>query len=144
MPISPALSMSTLNTMPPSTRWASVVASRSPLMSECKSLELHWNPVSGFSPAIGKKITKRNSSIVFNLIESSKLTVNEKAGKLDQITFIKKPVAKILPIKGLNVKEIEIKGFVWQDYWKPKSKADLFKKDKPEVVAPEPVKKKKA
>jgi len=79
-----------------------------------------------------------------NLIESSKLTVNEKAGKLDQITFIKKPVAKILPIKGLNVKEIEIKGFVWQDYRKPKSKADLFKKDKPEVVAPEPVKKKKA
>ena len=79
-----------------------------------------------------------------NLIESSKLTVNEKAGKLDQITFIKKPVAKILPIKGLNVKEIEIKGFVWQDYRKPKSKADLFKKDRIETVVPEIIKKKKA
>ena len=64
-----------------------------------------------------------------NLIESSKLTVNEKKGKLDQITFIKKPIAKILPMRDLNVKEIEIKGFSWQDYRKPKSKADLFKKD---------------
>jgi len=64
-----------------------------------------------------------------NLIESSKLTVNEKAGKLDQITFHKKPIAKILPMRDLNVKEIEIKGFNWQDYRKPKNKADLFKKD---------------
>jgi len=64
-----------------------------------------------------------------NLIESSKLTVNEKAGTLNQITFHKKPIAKILPMRGLNVKEIEIKGFSWQDYRKPKNKADLFKKD---------------
>ena len=78
-----------------------------------------------------------------NLIESSKLTVNEKAGKLDQITFIKKPVAKILPIKGLNVKEIEIKGFVWQDYRKPKSKADLFKQDRVEPLITDPLRKKK-
>ena len=78
-----------------------------------------------------------------NLIESSKLSVNEKAGKLDQITFVKKPVAKILPMKDLNVKEIEIKGFNWQDYRKPKNKADLFKKDRVEVVPTEQVKKKK-
>ena len=78
-----------------------------------------------------------------NLIESSKLTVNEKVGKLDQISFLKKPVAKILPMKDLNVKEIEIKGFNWQDYRKPKSKADLFKKDRVEVVVPESAKKKK-
>ncbi|HTA60818.1 MAG TPA: OstA-like protein [Bacteroidia bacterium] len=64
-----------------------------------------------------------------NLIESSKLTVNEKDGTLNQITFHKKPVAKILPMRDLNVKEIEIKGFSWQDHRKPKSKADLFKKD---------------
>lgn len=64
-----------------------------------------------------------------NLIESSKLVVNENKGKLDQITFNKKPIAKILPMKGLNTKEIEIKGFSWQEYRKPKNKADLFKKD---------------
>jgi len=64
-----------------------------------------------------------------NLIESSKLTVNEKKGQLDQITFHKKPIAKILPMRDLNVKEIEIKGFSWQDYRKPKNKADLFKKE---------------
>ncbi|MEO8762403.1 MAG: LptA/OstA family protein, partial [Bacteroidia bacterium] len=78
-----------------------------------------------------------------NLIESTKLTVNEKAGQLDQITFIKKPVAKILPMKGLNVKEIELKGFVWQDYRKPKSKADLFRKEHVEIDTPEPIIKKK-
>ena len=78
-----------------------------------------------------------------NLIESSRLTVNEKAGKLDQISFLKKPTAKILPMKDLNIKEIEIKGFNWQDYRKPKSKADLFKKDKVEIISTEPSKKKK-
>jgi lipopolysaccharide export system protein LptA len=62
-----------------------------------------------------------------NLIESSKITVKEKAGELNQITFVKKPIAKILPMKNLNTKEIEIKGFDWQDYRQPKSKADLFK-----------------
>ncbi len=69
-----------------------------------------------------------------NLIESSKLTVNEKAGELSQITFIKKPVAKILPMKGLNVKEIELKDFSWQNYRQPKSKANLFKVDKKEII----------
>ena len=46
-------------------------------------------------------------------------------------------------MKDLNVKEIEIKGFNWQDYRKPKNKADLFKKDRVEVVPTEQVKKKK-
>ncbi|HEX7415020.1 MAG TPA: OstA-like protein [Bacteroidia bacterium] len=63
-----------------------------------------------------------------NCIESSKLTVHSKADKLDQITFIKKPKAKVLPMKGLDVKAIELKGFSWQIYRKPKSKEDLFKK----------------
>ena len=67
-----------------------------------------------------------------NIIESSKLSVLSKAGKLDQILFIKKPKAKVLPMKNLNVKEIELKGFSWQDFRKPKSKADLFKKSKKE------------
>ncbi|MHB8258943.1 MAG: OstA-like protein [Bacteroidia bacterium] len=66
-----------------------------------------------------------------NCIESSKLSVLSKAGKLDQITFIKKPKAKVLPMKGLDVKTVELKGFSWQIYRKPKSKEDLFKKDKP-------------
>ena len=67
-----------------------------------------------------------------NLIESSKLSVLSKGGKLDQIVFVKKPKAKVLPMKNLNVKEIELKGFTWQEFRKPKSKEDLFKKDKKE------------
>lgn len=79
-----------------------------------------------------------------NVIESSRITVNEKAGELNQITFIKNPIAKILPMKNLNVKEIELKGFIWQDYRQPKSKADLFKTDKVLPLLAEPNTKKKA
>jgi lipopolysaccharide export system protein LptA len=67
-----------------------------------------------------------------NIIESSKLTVNEKAGTLNQITFYKKPKAKVYPMKDLDVKAVELKGFSWQIYRKPKSKEDLFKKDRRE------------
>lgn len=67
-----------------------------------------------------------------NTIESSKLTVKEKAGTLDQVTFLKKPKAKAFPMKDLDVKAVELKGFSWQIYRKPKSKEDLFKKDRRE------------
>jgi hypothetical protein len=67
-----------------------------------------------------------------NTIESSKLTALSNKGKLDQITFYKKPKAKVLPMKDLDVKLVELKGFSWQIYRKPKSKEDLFKKDRRE------------
>jgi lipopolysaccharide export system protein LptA len=67
-----------------------------------------------------------------NTIESSKLTALSNKGKLDQIVFYKKPKAKVLPMKDLDVKTVELKGFTWQIYRKPKSKEDLFKKDRRE------------
>lgn len=67
-----------------------------------------------------------------NLIESSRLCVLSVKGKPDRITFLKKPVAKIIPMKDVKSKEIEMKGFSWDEYKRPKSKSDLFvKKKKP-------------
>ena len=68
-----------------------------------------------------------------NLIESSRLSILARAGKPDQITFIKKPKAQILPMRDLDVKAIEIKGFSWLEAKRPKSKEDLFKKSGAEI-----------
>jgi len=62
-----------------------------------------------------------------NTIESSHLRILSKAGKLNQVTFIKKPKAKIIPIKDVKPAELELKGFSWQIQRKPKSVEDLLK-----------------
>lgn len=67
-----------------------------------------------------------------NTIESAKLSAVSRKGELNQITFLKQPKAKIFPMKGLDVKTVELKGFDWQVFRKPKSKEDLFKKDRKE------------
>ncbi len=67
-----------------------------------------------------------------NTIESSKLSALSNKGELNRIIFYKKPKAKVFPMKDLDVKAVELKGFSWQIYRKPKSKEDLFKKDRRE------------
>ncbi len=68
-----------------------------------------------------------------NTIESSKLSALSNKGELNQIIFYKKPKAKVLPMKDLDVKAVELKGFSWQIYRKPKSKEDLFIKSSREL-----------
>jgi len=62
-----------------------------------------------------------------NIIESASLKIISKEQKIDQATFVKKPKGKVIPIKDVNPKEIELKGFSWQINRKPKSKEDLLK-----------------
>ncbi|MBS1647909.1 MAG: hypothetical protein JST67_11265 [Bacteroidetes bacterium] len=107
---------------------------------------LHYNQIKGktlwayFSNDTLRKITVnenvqtayylQNSKKKFqgvNLCNSSMLVAKQKAGKLDQILFFKKAKANMLPMKGLNVKDIELEGFLWQGHLKPKSKEDLLK-----------------
>ncbi len=62
-----------------------------------------------------------------NTIESSSIRISQKAKNQNQVTFIKKPKARIIPIKEVDVKKLELKGFSWQIARKPKSKDDLWK-----------------
>lgn len=62
-----------------------------------------------------------------NTIESSHLRIMSVAEKMNQVTFINKPKAKVIPIKDVKPKELELKGFSWQIDRKPKSKEDLVK-----------------
>jgi lipopolysaccharide export system protein LptA len=61
-----------------------------------------------------------------NTIESSNVKIiSEK--KSTKVTFVKKPKAKIIPIKDVKPKELELKGFTWQIEKRPKNKEDLLK-----------------
>jgi len=62
-----------------------------------------------------------------NVIESSHLRIFSKAQKLNQVTFVKKPKAKVIPMKDVKPNELELKGFSWQIHRKPASKEDLLK-----------------
>ncbi len=62
-----------------------------------------------------------------NIIESASLKILSKSQKIDQATFVKKPKGKVIPMKDVNPKEIELKGFSWQIERKPKNKEDLLK-----------------
>jgi lipopolysaccharide export system protein LptA len=62
-----------------------------------------------------------------NTIESAHLRILSVSEDMNQVTFIKKPKAKVIPIKDVNPKELELKGFSWQIERKPKSKEDLVK-----------------
>ena len=62
-----------------------------------------------------------------NVIESASLKILNQGQKLNQATFIKKAKGKVIPIKDVKPKEIELKGFSWQIARKPKSKEDLLK-----------------
>ncbi len=62
-----------------------------------------------------------------NIVESSYMKITNTAQKLSQITFVKKPKAKVIPMKDVNTKDLELKGFNWQIERKPKSVEDLMK-----------------
>ena len=62
-----------------------------------------------------------------NIIESSYVKLLSKNGKVDQATFVKKPKGKAIPMKDVNPKELELKGFNWQYEKRPKCKEDLLK-----------------
>jgi lipopolysaccharide export system protein LptA len=83
--------------------------------------------ITGNAQAVYYLKNDKNKLQGVNTIESSHLRIMSKGEKLNQVTFVKKPKAKITPIKDVNPKDIELKGFSWQIARKPKSKEDLLK-----------------
>lgn len=83
--------------------------------------------ITGNAQAIYYLKNDKNKLQGVNTIESSSLKVFSKGEKLNQVTFVKKPQAKVIPMKDVKPKELELKGFSWQISRKPKSKEDLLK-----------------
>jgi hypothetical protein len=45
---------------------------------------------------------------------------------VSKITFLKKPDARLIPIKQIQPKELQLRGFQWFGYLRPKRKEDIF------------------
>ncbi len=83
--------------------------------------------ITGNAQAVYYLINDKKKLQGVNTIESSSLRILSNGEKQSKVTFIKKPKAKIIPLKDVNVKELELKGFSWQISRKPKSKEDLLR-----------------
>lgn len=81
--------------------------------------------ISGNAQAVYYLKNNKNKLIGANCIESSSLRLQSKGYKPGRVTFIKKPKAKIIPIKDVKPAELELKGFSWQIERKPMSVEDL-------------------
>jgi lipopolysaccharide export system protein LptA len=61
-----------------------------------------------------------------NTIESSTVKLLSDGKQIDKVLFNKSPKGKIIPMKDVVAKELELKGFSWQIERRPKSKEDLM------------------
>jgi hypothetical protein len=71
-----------------------------------------------------------------NIIESASVKLFSSGKAIDRVLFIKAPKGKIIPMKDVKPKELELKGFSWQIERKPKSKEDLLNEKKDEIQIP--------
>ena len=63
-----------------------------------------------------------------NKAECSDLIINLVDGKVNSITFLKKPDAILYPLEKAPINELILKGFSWLDDIRPKDKSDIFRK----------------
>jgi lipopolysaccharide export system protein LptA len=63
-----------------------------------------------------------------NKAECSDLVIYLSEGKVSTIKFLKKPDATLYPISTAPINEMTLKGFLWLDDSRPKSKNDIFRK----------------
>jgi hypothetical protein len=64
-----------------------------------------------------------------NKLESSKINVYLLKSKIDSISFFPQPEGKTVPIKDLTPEEAKLKGFLWRESEKPKTRFDLYPLD---------------
>ena len=71
-----------------------------------------------------------NNYIGLNRVESSNINIYLKEGHIDNITFITRPDAKMLPLDDVNTDETMLQGFKWRPEDRPKNRFDVFAKPK--------------
>lgn len=79
-----------------------------------KNDSLRHIDVSGNAQAVYFLKSDKNKLQGVNTIESSQIRIYSAGGEPDQVTFVKKPKGKVIPIKDADLKALELKGFTWQ------------------------------
>ena len=69
---------------------------------------------------------EHNIIIGMNVAKSSKISVNIKGKKIDQILFTKKPDGNMYPVFDIINQKRFLKDFEWRDQLRPKTKDDIF------------------
>ena len=105
---------------------------------------IHFNQIMGkemegffSSGRLSKMNVKGNAQTVYyvrdkgklnavNKAESSNLTVTIRDNKVSGIMFRDTPKATLFPIHDIDIKEVTLKGFIWQNDKRPKSKNEII------------------
>lgn len=64
-----------------------------------------------------------------NKIESKDMLIFLKDQKLETITYITKPIATLTPTHLVEASEEKLRGFIWKNDWRPRKRADIFRKE---------------
>lgn len=72
-----------------------------------------------------------------NMVESSNIVINMKDSHINNITFVTKPDASMIPLNELDPEASKLKGFNWRYKERPKNKTDIFPREKEEEVIPD-------
>jgi lipopolysaccharide export system protein LptA len=75
----------------------------------------------------------KNNYIGLNRVESSNINIYLTNGHINNITFITRPDARMLPLDDVNTSETMLQGFKWRPEEKPKNRYDVFSKEKKEL-----------
>jgi len=67
----------------------------------------------------------KDTAMAVNICESQNLSLYFAQSKIRQITFRAKPESRIVPIDKLDKTDAQLKGFVWKDTLRPKSRNDI-------------------
>ena len=69
---------------------------------------------------------KLNKDFGVNRADCSDLMIRVNENKVTQITLINQPDGTLYPIQELSTKELRLKGFVWQEQFRPRKKSDIY------------------
>ena len=85
-----------------------------------KKIEVNGNAVTLYY------LKNKNHYSGMNKLESSKINVYLLKSKIDSISFFPQPEGKTVPMKDLTPEEAKLKGFLWRESEKPKTRFDLY------------------
>jgi len=101
--------------------------------NELKTIEVNGNAITLYY------LKNKDHYSGMSKMESSKINVYLLKSKIDSIAFFPKPEGKLTPMKDLTSDETVLKGFIWRESEKPKSRFDLYPLDekRKKIAGPE-------
>lgn len=91
--------------------------------------KMHRIDVEGNGQTIYYAKDKNDKSFSVNKADCSDMVILVDSNKVKSITLLNAPDGTLFPIKELPAIELRLKGFIWKEYLRPLSKADIFKNE---------------